>query len=297
MVLFEQEWEKEAIERIQKFARIAEAMGFDIAVGFSGGKDSLVIYDLCKRSGIKFIAFFSHSFESSATLKFIRDNYPDVIWRREVKDGWFANIWKNHNSILPTTEIAYCCEDYKHNPKTTYPCTIVGVRKAESNKRAGRRVFETKNKTIEKKNRALFREYFSENCTGSGAPSILQLKPIVDWSDEEVWGYIKRYNLKINPEYKEHQRIGCVLCPKANLLENGKTLMKYPKMIDCIIAVREKRGEIDWKIHSEKLDLTNDKVQYVCRWLNHSFRPFSKRQMAMFKRIKETYDAFKHNTL
>ena len=38
--LFYQERINLAIERIQKFARLAEAMGYDVRVGFSGGKDS-----------------------------------------------------------------------------------------------------------------------------------------------------------------------------------------------------------------------------------------------------------------
>lgn len=80
MDLFQEEMEQTAIERIQKFAKIAKTMGFKVRLGFSGGKDSQVCYDLCKRSGIEFCAFFNHSFESSTTLRFIREHYPEVIW-------------------------------------------------------------------------------------------------------------------------------------------------------------------------------------------------------------------------
>lgn len=47
--LFNEEFEQEAIARIQKFAKIADKLGYEVAVGFSGGKDSQVVYDLCKR--------------------------------------------------------------------------------------------------------------------------------------------------------------------------------------------------------------------------------------------------------
>ena len=43
MNLFTEQIEQEAISRIQRFAKIAEKMGLDIAVGFSGGKDSQVV--------------------------------------------------------------------------------------------------------------------------------------------------------------------------------------------------------------------------------------------------------------
>lgn len=74
--LFADEIEQTAILRIQKFAKIAETLGFEVRLGFSGGKDSQVVYDLCLRSRIKFRAFFNHALESSTTLKFIRENIP-----------------------------------------------------------------------------------------------------------------------------------------------------------------------------------------------------------------------------
>lgn len=39
--LFQNEIEQEAITRICKFANIAETLGFEIALGFSGGKGGL----------------------------------------------------------------------------------------------------------------------------------------------------------------------------------------------------------------------------------------------------------------
>lgn len=37
MDLFQEEMEQKAIERIQKFAKIAKTMGFEVRLGFSGG--------------------------------------------------------------------------------------------------------------------------------------------------------------------------------------------------------------------------------------------------------------------
>lgn len=289
--LFDEQYEIEAIERIQKFASLSQKMGFIPVLGFSGGKDSQVCYDLCKRAGIVFRAVFNHCFESAQTLNFIRTQYPEVEWRREVKQGFFANIRHNHNCLLPTVEFAYCCEDYKHNRQYVDDSSIIGVRRSESAKRSARKVLETKNKTFLKKNSDTIYEYFGTNCVASGAPSEIQLKPIVDWSDEDVWNYIKRHNLPINPEYKTYRRVGCVICPKANFNSNYKALMKYPKLIDAIIRARA--GEnCDWVITSDNKDYSNDKVYYVCRWLNHSFRPFTQAQQSLFECVRN-----KHNSL
>lgn len=293
MNLFLKEYEQIAIERIQKFAKIAKTMGFEVRLGFSGGKDSQVCYDLCTRSGIEFRAFFNRSFESCTTLHFIRKYYPEVIWRHDHPFGFIRNIRVNHKGFLPTVQSAYCCADYKHNKKYVDDCSIVGVRKAESAKRRNRTAFETKNKTIMKRNKALFNEYFEEHCQSTGTAGIIQLKPIIDWTDENVWDYIKNHNIPINPEYKKTKRVGCIVCPKANFTRNYIELIKHPKLIDAFIMAREKaerNTEIDWYITSDNKDYSNNKPYYICRWLNHSFIPFTKKQEELYNQVRIAYD-------
>ncbi len=291
MSLFWDEIEQQAIQRIQKFSQIAKAMGFEVRLGFSGGKDSQVVYDLCLRSGVEFKAYFNHSFESSTTLRFIREKYPDVIKRRDYKFGFIENIWRNHGGFLPTVQAAYCCKNYKHNPMYVDECSIVGVRKAESIKRKERTAFEAKNKTTLKKNKDLIDDYFEENCQSIGTASVIQLKPIIDWSDCDVWGYMRRYNLPVNPEYKNgRKRVGCRVCPKANFTSNSAALLESPKLINAFIKAREKgKLNIDWVITSENRDCSDDKCYYICRWLNHSFMPFTKKQEKLYQRVKNEY--------
>lgn len=256
MNLFQKEIEEQAIERIRKFAKIAKAMGFEVCLGFSGGKDSQVSYDLCKRSGIEFKAYFNHAFESAVTLKFIKEEYPEVIWRRDHKFGFIENIWRNHSGLLPAVTMAYCCQDYKHNPKYVDDCSIVGVRKAESAKRSKRTAMSVKNKTTLKKNKDRIDEYFKDSCQSVGATSVIQLLPIVDWSDDDVWSYIKSHNLPINPEYKYYRRVGCIVCPKANLTSNYRALIETPKLIDSFIRAREKGGGVLTGLSREIIRIT-----------------------------------------
>lgn len=293
MNLFLKEYEQIAIERIQKFAKIAKTMGFEVHLGFSGGKDSQVCYDLCKRSGIEFRAFFNRSFENCTTLRFIREYYPEVIWRHDHPFGFIRNIRVNHNGYLPTVQSAYCCADYKHNRKYVDDCSIVGVRKAESAKRKNRTAFEAKNKTTMNRNKALFNEYFEEHCQSTGTAGIIQLKPIIDWTDENVWEYIKKHNIPINPEYKKSKRVGCIVCQKTNFTNNYIGLLEHPKLIDAFIMAREKaerNNDIDWIITSDNKDYSDDKPYYICRWLNHSFMKFTKKQEQLYKQVREAYD-------
>lgn len=144
-----------------------------------------------------------------------------------------------------------------------------------------------------KRNKTLIDEYFTENCQSTGNASIIQLKPIIDWSENEVWDYIKEHNLPINPEYKTHKRVGCIVCPKANFTSNAESLLKYPKLIDAFIKAREKGyPNGNWVIMnktSENLDLKDDKCLYICRWLNHSFMPFTPKQELLYQKVKEAY--------
>lgn len=285
--IFFEQFENEAIQRIIKFSNLAKKLNVIPVLGFSGGKDSQVCYHLCKRAKITFKAVFNHCFESSTTLNFIKEKYPEVEWRREVKEGFFENIIKNHNGMLPTSERAYCCEDYKHNRKYADFASIVGVRKEESINRRKRKLLSVKTKTFLKKNNSIL-DYFSENCIESGAPSEIQLKPIIDWTENDVLYYIEKYKIPLNPEYRIFKRIGCLICPKANLNSNYKALIKYPKLITAIIRIKEKTKS-DWRINLDNKDYSYSKIEYVCRWLNHSFRPFTERQKKEYKLVLDNY--------
>lgn len=294
MNLFTDEYERIAIDRIQRFARVAEMMGEEIHLGFSGGKDSQVVYDLCVRSGIPFRAFYNVSFESPTTKAFIREYYPEVIWRRSCKYGYIENIIKKHHGLLPTVQISYCCEDYKHPVGLLDRCSITGVRKAESRARSTRTTFSYRNKSV-KKTFPGINDYFLESCQSVGSKSVISLLPIVDWSDREVWDYINRHGLPVNPEYKLNNRVGCIVCPKANFTRNFVYLMRYPKLVDAFISAQERFPSKSWLIHSDGVDYKDDKPYYICRWLNRSFLPFTKSQQVLYDKWREKYNQIKND--
>lgn len=122
--------------------------------------------------------------------------------------------------------------------------------------------------------------------------------PIIDWTDANVWDYIKAHNLPVNPEYKKRKRVGCIVCPKANFTSNYIELLEHPKLIDAFIMAREKAvsdDEINWVITSDNKGYLDDKPYYICRWLNHSFMPFTKKQERLYKQVRAAYDKLHEN--
>lgn len=287
-LFFEQQIE-EAIDRIKRFEKLAKSMSLPIDVGFSGGKDSQVVWHLCKLAHIEATAFYNVCFESSTTRNFIKTYYPEVVFRQYVRQGFFHNAIVNHNCMLPTSEFAYCCNDYKHNLKYAKNASITGVRRQESQSRRYRPLLSIKNKTVSKKITA--DEYFANSCMGLGSPSPITLNPIVDWYEDEVWEFCAKYSLPRNPEYNVAKRVGCMICPKCRFKDNFMYLFKYPKLVDCAIMVREKGINSSWYLTIDKQDYENNKVYYICRWLNHSFQPFSKKEFALYEQFRKRYDS------
>ena len=70
MSLFLEELEQTAIQRIKKFAKIADAYKFNIAVGFSGGKDSQVVYAILSKIRKRISISQRGLFENQKTINY-----------------------------------------------------------------------------------------------------------------------------------------------------------------------------------------------------------------------------------
>jgi phosphoadenosine phosphosulfate reductase len=173
-------------------------------LAFSGGKDSMVIYDLVQKSGCEFEPHFHFTTVDPPELtKFIKDNYPEVIWDRP-KKSMFKLIAER--GFPPTRDIRYCCSELKeYGGKGRV--IISGIRWAESISRSKRRLYE--------------------RCEKHAAT--WYLNPILDWSTEDVWQYIKENKLPYCSLYDEgFTRIGCIMCPKTSSEQMHREAKRWP---------------------------------------------------------------------
>lgn len=85
---------------------------------------------------------------------------------------------------------------------------------------------------------------------------------IYEWTDEDVWEFIKDRKIEVNPLYAMgFRRVGCVLCPLATKSEKEKECMLFPQYKKNYIAAFERmihqegwQKNVKWKTGEEVFD-------------------------------------------
>lgn len=193
-----------AIDRLKEFE---PEDGYYVA--FSGGKDSIVVKDLVKRSGVKHEFHFNRSMEPPELIYYIREHHPDVIRHLPQKTMWQLIEEKY---LPPTRIIRYCCSEMKENTAESKGRLVVtGVRWAESVKRSKRQMVES---------------CYNDN-------SKRYLHPIIDWKEKDVWEYIHANKLPYCSLYDEgKKRLGCVMCPMMGPKKMQEEAERWPKIAE-----------------------------------------------------------------
>jgi len=173
-------------------------------LAFSGGKDSVAIYDLALRAGVKFDAHYCVSpIDPKEIHDFIRQYYPDVQWDFHARGFWKMVTQKG----LPMRQSRWCCQVIKEAGGEGR-FVIVGNRRAEGgNIRRNQKCFE-----VGRKKGKSF------------------LRPIIDFDNYDIWQYIRENKLPYCELYdKGFRRLGCVLCPFSREIKREEEC--FPKIV------------------------------------------------------------------
>ena len=206
------------VEQAIKLIQFAGKDGSVVEVAYSGGKDSDVILELAKMSGIKFRAIYKNTtIDPPGTIKHVKENGVEII---QPKHTFFQLVEKNG---FPNRFARHCCK-YLKEYKVLDRC-IMGVRRDESIKRKAR-----------------YAEPTECRFYGSKKEHVEAFYPILEWSDKDVVDFIVERKIKIHPLYFTEdgridptRRLGCMCCPLASNNKRKEYFKQYPKMVRAYI--------------------------------------------------------------
>ena len=214
-----------AIARIKRASEIAQARGMGpLYVGYSGGKDSTVLADLAIRAGIPIEIAHNHTtIDAPETVYFVRGEMTRfeamgakcTVYMPRYK-GKSVSMWTLiPQKLMPPTRVVRYCTSVLKQSHSAGRFSLTGVRWDESARRKKTRgIFEAPHRDPEKRLRLTSDQ---GNLTAlTEAKGELICNPIVDWTEADVWDYIRDRHLPYNPLYDEGcKRIGCIGCPLA----------------------------------------------------------------------------------
>ena len=229
----------------------------------SGGKDSTVCKELAIRAGIPFEVMHNHTTaDAPETVRFVRselhrleDKGIKCTVNLPIYKGERTSMWKliPQKLIPPLRIVRYCCSVLKERGGANR-FIATGVRWAESTSRKNLRgIYEKigreKSRIILNNDNDDHRMLF-ENCRLKATRVV---NPIVDWTDDDVWNFIRDAKVPYNPLYDEGWcRVGCVGCPMAGTKGRQKEFARWPKYkqmyinaFDEMLKERQRRDMLD----------------------------------------------------
>jgi len=194
--------------RAKKFVAVMHSkVAKPAVISFSGGKDSLASLHLALGIGIEPLVLFNNTGielpETVETVYRTVDRYGLRLVEASAGERFWGSVYELG---IPGRDYRWCCKVCKLAPlsltvKQNWPdggLNIVGQRAFESIDRArSPRVWRLR-----------------------WAPTMLNLSPILEWSQFDVWLYILYNKLEANPLYfMGYERIGCFMCPASTMAE------------------------------------------------------------------------------
>lgn len=244
--------------------------GKPLVCTYSGGKDSDVMLELFKRSGIPFQVHNSHTTaDAPQTVRHIRKKFAELEQHRisctiekPTYKGKSTSMWKliPQKLMPPTRLVRYCCSVLKETGcANRYIAT--GVRWDESASRKRWNEFSAPNQKEHFSKIVLMndndsRRRMSELCMQQNK---MVVNPIIDWTHSDVWEFINSEYIETCELYKcGYDRVGCIGCPMANK-KRYKEFADFPEYkklyihaFDRMLQERKRLGKkCEWKTGEE----------------------------------------------
>jgi phosphoadenosine phosphosulfate reductase len=184
-------------------------------LAFSGGKDSIVVKHLAEAAQVPFDAYYNATgMDPYQIVLFIRKHHADVHFTKPKRSFFHAIVSRG----FPLRTKRWCCE-YLKESQGNGRVILTGIRAQESTRRAHRRLFEA--------------------CLKR--PGTFYLHPLLNWSYDDVWNYIKTRHLPYCQLYDHgYHRIGCLFCPFASAKINRLSAKTHPGQMRAFVKAFER---------------------------------------------------------
>ncbi|MHB8788483.1 MAG: phosphoadenosine phosphosulfate reductase domain-containing protein [Desulfobulbaceae bacterium] len=208
-----------------------------IYIGFSGGKDSMVLLDLCHK-----VLPLDVPVVFSDTDMELPDTYS--VWE-EIQSRYEGRPFLKVSAKTPSLEnwrlfgppsrsVRWCCAVHKSAPALVELKHRLGVTSVKAAAFLGVRGEES-----------LSRSAYEDIGEGVKTSSQANLMPILEWGAHELWLYLLENDLLVNRAYRYGlSRVGCVMCPESSEKYAWFVDAVYPEVIkpfsDVIIETSAK---------------------------------------------------------
>ena len=204
-----------------------------VYIGFSGGKDSVALLDLChKVLPLDVSVVFSDTdMELPDTYKVweeVQSRYPNRLFIKARANRGALENWKLFGP--PSQALRWCCSVHKSTP------AILALKK-----RLGKTSIRTLAFVGVRSEESFRRSEYDDIGVGLKSQSQVNAMPILEWSAHELWLYTLANDLIVNEAYRKGlPRVGCLMCPMSNDRQNELIRLNYPEVVTPFVkAVKE----------------------------------------------------------
>lgn len=195
-----------------------------VYIGFSGGKDSVVLLDLChKVLPLDVPVVFSDTdMELPTTYRVWEEIQSRYEGRAFLKVSAQTTALANWRIFGPPSQaLRWCCSVHKSTP------AILALKK-----RLGKRSIKTMAFVGVRGEESQRRSEYDDIGDGLKSQSQVNAMPILAWSAHELWLYIFEHDLVLNEAYRKGMpRVGCLMCPMSTDRQNDLIRMNYPEEV------------------------------------------------------------------